>query len=148
MKFKGSIIITDPCYICKDEDWSNIAFDDDLMGIGFKNAIKGDTLYGDWSCTTFSSHKSDPKEARTKYLNEDCETPFRYGEFCADAGMVCVVYVKDVMIYNPEFFTKYGQWCYTLIPDFDGEIEYCVEDDEAFIVGTGNKNFFTVQTGL
>ena len=33
MKFKGSIIITDPCYVCKDEDWDNIAFDDDLMGI-------------------------------------------------------------------------------------------------------------------
>lgn len=99
-------------------------------------------------CTTFSSKRSDPKEIRTKYLNKDCETPFRYGEFCADAGMVCVVYVSDVMKYNPEFFTRYGQWCYTLIPNFDGEIEYCVEDGEAFIVGTGNKNFFTVQTGL
>ena len=83
MKFKGSIIITDPCYICKDEDWGNIAFEDDLMGIGFKNAIKGDTIYGDWSCTTFSSRKSDPKEMRSKYLNGTCETPFRYGEFCA-----------------------------------------------------------------
>ena len=36
---------------------------------------------------------------------------------------------------------KYGN-------DFDGEIEYCVEDDEAFIIGTGNRNFFTCQTGI
>lgn len=148
MKFKGSIIITDPCYICKDEDWDKIMFDDDLSYIGFKTSIKEDTIYGDWDCTTFNSGKFDPKEMRTKYLNAIYKTPFILGKFCADAGQVCVVYVTDVMKYNPEFFTKYGQWCYTLIPDFDGEIEYCVEDDEAFIVGTGNKNFFTCQTDL
>lgn len=146
MKFKGSIIITDPCYICKDEDWDEIMFDDDLSQIGFKTSIKEDTIYGDWSCTTFNSGKSDPKEIRTKYLNANYNTPFRFGKFCADAGQVCVVYVTDVMKYNPEFFTKYGQWCYTIIPNFDGEIEYCVEDDEAFIIGIGNTNFFTCQT--
>ena len=148
MKFKGSIIITDPCYICKDEDWDKIMFDDDLGYIGFKTSIKEDTIYGDWSCTTFNSGKADPKEMRNKYLNENCETPSRYGEFCVDAGQVCVVYVTDVMKYNPEFFTKYGQWCYTIIPNFDGEIEYCVEDGEAFIIGIGNRNFFTCQTGI
>ena len=153
MKFKGSIIITDPCYIVKDDDWDEhvdtICFDDgNLDCIGFENNICNSTLYGDWSCTTFSAHKSNPKELRTKYLNEDCETPFIYGQFCADAGMVCVCYVTDVMKYNPEFFTKYGKWYYTLIPDFDGEIEYCVENDEAFIIGIGNKNFFTCQTGM
>ena len=149
MKFKGSIIITDPCYICLDEDWDNLAgdCDMDLMSIGMKDSICESTIYGDWSCTTFSCKKQDPIEARKSYLT-GCENPFEYGRFCADAGMVCVCYVKDLLIYNPKFFEECGQWCYTLIPDFEGEVEYCVDDEEAFIIGKGNKNFFTCQTGL
>ena len=35
----------------------------------------------------------------------------------------------------------------TLIKDFDGEINYYVDDD-AHIIGVGNVNFFTTQTGF
>lgn len=38
----------------------------------------------------------------------------------------------------------------TLIKDFDGEVEYYIDDaeGEAHIIGTGNVNFFTTQTGF
>lgn len=36
------------------------------------------------------------------------------------------------------------------IKDFDGEVEYYIDDaeGEAHIIGTGNVNFFTTQTGF
>lgn len=35
------------------------------------------------------------------------------------------------------------------IPDFDGDIEYEVDDNtDAHIVGKGNIDFYTLQTGL
>lgn len=39
------------------------------------------------------------------------------------------------------------EWTTTLIKDFDGEINYYVDDD-AHIIGVGNVNFFTTQTGF
>lgn len=40
-------------------------------------------------------------------------------------------------------------WCVTTIKDFDGDIEYYVdEENEAHIIGTGSINFFTTQTSL
>ena len=41
------------------------------------------------------------------------------------------------------------EWTTTLIKDFDGEINYYVDDeDDAHIIGVGNVNFFTTQTGF
>ena len=148
MKFKGDIIITDPCYIIKEnsDDWSKCGYGDNMTALGIKNYLCRDTIYGDWSCTTFNS---DTKEA--------------IGEFCADAGMVAV------WAYNPDFdwYTS-RPWTTTLIKDFDGDIEMKVihtegvydddtewhkkgdkwEDDEVRVIGTGNTNFETHQTGF
>ena len=73
-----------------------------------------------------------------------------YGEFCADAGEVCVVYLDEALKYNPEFetFSKEHPWCVTVIEDFDGEVTEDVEDDSLMLIGTGNKPFFTIQSGL
>lgn len=69
MKFKGDIIITDPCYICKDSDWHrcNCGYNMEILGIN--TYICRDTIYGDWPCTTFNS-----------------DTGKDIGAFCADAG--------------------------------------------------------------
>ena len=61
--FKGDIIITDPCYVLKHIDREKVEY------------IARDTIYGDWSCTTFNT---DTKEA--------------IGKFCADSGMVAVIF--------------------------------------------------------
>ena len=154
MKFKGDIIITDPCYIIKKNsgDWGKCGYRDNMKALGIENYLCRDTIYGDWSCTTFNS---DTKEA--------------IGEFCADAGMVAVFLLDEVLAYNPDFdFYETKPWTTTLIKDFDGDIEINIihiegvydddtewhskgdkwEDNEVRVIGKGNINFETHQTGL
>lgn len=56
MKFKGDIIITDPCYIIREnsDDWTKCGCGDFMENLGIKNYLCRDTIYGDWSCTTFN----------------------------------------------------------------------------------------------
>ena len=123
-----------------------------MKALGIKNYLCRDTIYGDWSCTTFNS---DTKET--------------IGEFCADAGMVAVFLLDEVLAYNPDFdWYESRPWTTTLIKDFDGDIEIKVihtegvynydtkwhckgdkwENDEVRVIGVGNINFETHQTGL
>ena len=109
MKFKGNIIITDPCYIIRKDsnDWGKCGYGDNMKALGIKNYLCRDTIYGDWSCTTFNS---DTKET--------------IGEFCADAGMVAVFLLDEVLAYNPDFdWYESRPWTTTLIKDFDGDID-------------------------
>lgn len=229
MRFKGDIIITDPCYICKEKkevgeypkvkdyfsydekddypdyrkmdereikeveketglprrllldewihkseqyekenkkyeealqeyrknnisDWDLSNFGTSMEALGIKNYIRRDTLYGDWSCTTYNS-----------------DTNEKIGNFCADAGMVGVFLLDEVLKYNPDFdYHVERPWTTTLIKDFDGEIDFEIihtegvyeddtefhskgerwEDDSVSVVGKGNINFKTVQTGF
>lgn len=54
MKFKGDIIITDPCYIIKDnsDDWNKCGWGENMGILGFTTYISEYTLCGDWSCST------------------------------------------------------------------------------------------------
>ena len=154
MKFKGDIIITDPCYIIKDntDDWTECCCGDYMENLGIKNYMCRDTIYGDWSCTTFNS---DTKEV--------------LGKFCADAGLVAVFLLDEVLKYNPDFdWFESKSWTTTLIKDFDGDVRFEVvhkegvyeedtkwwkkgdkwEDDSLKVIGTGNINFETHQTGF
>jgi hypothetical protein len=65
-------------------------------------------------------------------------------------GMVAVFLLDEVLKYNPDFdYHINREWTTTLIKDFDGEINYYVDDeDDAHIIGVGNVNFFTTQTGF
>lgn len=136
MKFKGSIIITDPCYLIaddRDSDWDNCNYGDNMEVLGFSPThLVASTIYGDWSCTTF---------------NTDTEEPI--GEFCADAGLVGVFLLDDVLKYNPEFnYHTERNWTTSLIEDFDGDVEIVVDGENVHVVGTGNVNFKTFQTGF
>lgn len=125
MEFKGDIIITDPCYICKDGDWEKCGYGDNMEALGIKNYICRDTICGDWSCTTYNS-----------------KTREKIGEFCADSGMVAVFLLDEVLKYNPDFdYHIERPWTTTLIKDFDGDIDFKVVDDEVKVVGNGNIDF-------
>jgi hypothetical protein len=193
-KFKGTIIITDPCYIfprgashkvkvstfMSDETmskrltefteeehtkynlykaavekakseypdyWSNGSVDifsgEGMKNFGFTQFIWEDTLYGDWSCTTFELEHTftDLESVKTK------EKPL--GRFCADAGLVAVFLLDEVLKWNPEFdYHTERPHTTTCIKDFDGTIEYKIINGDAYIVGTGSTNFITSQTGL
>lgn len=229
MRFKGNIIITDPCYICKEKeevgkrpkfkdyfsydsekdypdyrkmsdeeikaveketeflreylldeeihksdqyekenkkymaalleyrennisDWTLCNCGMNMEVLGIKNYICRGTIYGDWSCTTYNS-----------------DTHEKIGEFCADAGMVGVFLLDEVLKYNPDFnYHIERPWTTTLIKDFDGEIDFEIihtegvyeddtefhskgdrwEDDSVSVIGRGNINFETKQTGF
>jgi len=114
--------------------------------LGIKNYLTRDTIYGDWSCTTYNT---DTKE--------------ELGEFCADAGLVSVFLLDEVLAYNSDFdYYTERPWTTTLIKGFDGNIEIEVvkynyenedtgetqEDEEVRVIGRGNINFYTTQTGF
>lgn len=146
--FHGDIIITDPCYVIKDDDWSNVCNHiDDPNYEPIPGAIVHDTIYGDWSCTTF-----------------DAKTKKPIGEFCADAGLVAVFDLTEVLKYNPTFdyhITK--EWTTTLIKDFDGDVWFKIkhyntsygDNYSVHVMGRGINTktnepfeFITRQTGL
>ena len=78
-------------------------------------------------------------------------------DFCADAGLVSVFLLDEVRKYNPDFdvWIEEHKWCCTKIEDFDGDIEIThreIEYDgdienEVSVIGKGNINFFTSQSG-
>lgn len=185
MIFKGTIVITDPCYLDADmgqDLWEASGYGDDLSVFGCSQWICKDTIYGDWSCTTYKGNSkeiskvveeiislereldtldendlgNDPayeiisKQLRSLYKVMQEKFP-KLGNFCADAGMVCVVYLDDILKVNPTFkqWAQEHPWCVTIIPNFDGNIEYEVDDNtDAHIVGKGNIDFYTLQIGL
>ena len=164
-EFDGDIIITDPCYIIRsdneltDDDWGMCEYGSYMEALGIRNYLTHDTIYGDWGCTVFDTNSEE-----------------ELGNFCADAGLVSVFLLSDVLAYNPKFdYHKEKPWTTTLIKDFKGVVqiivdkisgvyeedtEYCkkgdtYEDYEAYVIGNGiNKvtgepiNFVSKQTSL
>jgi len=151
MEFDGDIIITDPCYFIKDEDWGRSDYGEDVEELGLIHYMARDTIYGDWSCSVF-----------------DAESKEVIGRFCADAGMVAVVSLDEVLKYNPEFnYHIEKEWTTALIKDFKGIVQFEVKhysyffggkkcwDFDVRVIGkginkkTGEKmNFVAKQTGL
>ena len=128
------------------DDWDVCECGYNMGALGLKHYISRSTIYGDWSCTTFNSDTKEP-----------------IGKFCADAGQVGVFDLNEVLTYNPEYDDYIEKpWCVTLIKDFNGTVQFVVEEEDAAhndyvvrVVGRGvNKvtgkqlNFITSQTGL
>lgn len=126
------------------EDWSESEY--------VKNYLTSNTIYGDWSCTTF-----------------DTDTNESIGEFCADGGEVGVFVLDEVLKYNPDFDYHINRtWTTTLIKNFTGEVSIVKrhnegvyedetewhkkgekwEEDSIHVIGKGNINFETTQTGF
>lgn len=214
MYFKGTIVITDPCYIikknpikCPNEkdfglpasiiskpfkdystpeelaykaaldryfkesrkynDWDKCNYGENMGALGIHNYISESTIYGDWGCTTYQTEK-EPKElleSILRVLNDNLENK-EYGDdelsipdegkaiggFCADAGLVGVFLLDEILAYNPDWksWIEEHSWCATIIRDFEGEVEYYIDkvNKEAHIVGTGSINFYTAQTSI
>lgn len=186
MKFEGTIVITDPCYLdngMNNQDnldlWEASNYGQDLSVFGCSQWISESTLYGDWSCTTLQSPEqqitlyiealnnlydidSDINDPISKEVQEHINSAITIleeslgnfptlGRFCADAGMVCVVYLDEITKVNPHFrkWAEEHYWCATIIEDFKGNVRYMLDNnDNAHIVGKGNIDFYTIQTGL
>lgn len=184
-----NLIITDPCYLnhVMDEGdktgelsryWETFLggvkgddYHSRLTRFGFTDTIVCGTLYGDWSCTTYQI-TSDPKEIKTiedldKLAEmEEGKDKYPIGEFCADAGMVCVVDAEELKKFNPYFFewALFHKHCVTAIRNFTGTVGVLDIDPKhagmphfrvRTIYGIADKeknqygsNFFAYQTGL
>ena len=120
-RFDGDIIITDPCYLFGEyENWWN-------PGI---YGVCASTIYGDWSASVF-----------------DTDTNEKLGDFCADAGQVCVCYA-DRQVMDTIKRRNLGEWCYTLIKDFHGTVQIHHENKVCKVIGRGSVNFIGLQTGF
>lgn len=127
-----TLIITDPCYIMKDEDWDkytsnlSIPLDEFLRSrYNFGEVIACDTGVGDWSNEIVDS-------------NENV-----LGRFCADAGMVIVCTASDFANYggDEEKLRDYAsKGLATIIPDYSGTI--VAEEVSGMVVlkGTGETS--------
>lgn len=140
VKFDGTIIITDPCYIRKPDD------DYDIEQWGCTSYLYHTTIYGDWSCATFNS-----------------DTDEVLGEFCADGAAVGVFLLEEVLKYNSEFdYHQTRKWTTTTIENFYGTVQIVVKEPDdgkgdynVHVVGKGVDkvtgkplNFITMQTGF
>ena len=135
-----TIIITDPCYLMKDEDWDEYLdkmFQTSLVDYlrnehNFGEVIAADTGIGDWSNEVYTVDGEDTT----------------LGEFTADAGMVAVFTASDLTNYGydeDELKRLVKNGCATIIPNYSGDImleyEYTVDGTPvAVIMGTGKTH--------
>lgn len=131
MYFKGDIIITDPMYVVKsEEDWHRCAYGENLEALGIVHYITS----GNGDCFDSDVFSLDAHE----WL----------GEFGSDSGMVTVMLLSELRRYHAGFDQTLEQYCYTIVEEFDGEVELCQEADDLmeqslYFMGKGNKRFRT-----
>ena len=163
MNIKGDILITDPCYWMKDEEFNKYCLGTEPGEIVLLNPINNmqgmmaDTIYGDWHCEVYKTDgpvDQSVLEDIIKYNKVPVGT--LVGEFTADAGLVSISEYNETWDYDKkkaeDLVDKYT-WTAALLNDFDGDITfvdiYPGEDSEPMrcILGKGNYNFYTIQVG-
>ena len=131
MKFKGTVIIADPCYFVKGSDWERSQYGAYLPNIG-----GGRKQFFDMRTHLFTRVQDD-----WGYLAFD-ESGKQIGRFAAETANIGVYLLSEIMAYNPEFI----EWARSRpdlvleIPDFDGDIT--IQKKPFRIVGTG---FYAVE---
>lgn len=152
MKFKGSIYITDSSYIALKEDWADDdGFDpmDEVINCPeFTDCLMKSTGIGDGAWKVYECESHSLSEIQTIIEKGDYRQYNELGEFSVDSASACVLYQHEADEYNPSFMEEFRDkpHCWTLIENFDGEIEpYYDADGQLHFIGIGNRCFFTVQ---
>jgi len=127
MKFKGTLVITDPCYFICDSDWDSVIKNGEyvLNNLPTCPMICRETGFGDWTCSVI-----------------DIETDKEIGQFAADAGMVCVTTLENIERYNPQKVQhlKDIPWCCFILPDFNGHAWFTVDSKGNIVVHTNGSH--------
>ena len=127
----------------QEDDWGKCCCGEAMEKLGLNTFIVCDTIYGDWSCTTYNSLTKE-----------------KLGEFCADSGQVGIFLMSEVLAYNPDL--NLPKHCATIIKNFDGHVrvnkksngKYTYDGKEyddivAEVEGVSNTlNFKSAQTGF
>lgn len=134
MEFSGDIIITDPCYLHSDLDW------DEKEAFCKGHGLVSRTYYGDWGCTVYKTAGEAGK----------IESGEEIGEFCADAGMVCVLDIRDALDLNPGFagWMDEHPWCVTKIKGFKGTVKLIKKETKRFFKDNLGNRIDYVDTEL
>lgn len=169
MKFNGDIIIIDPFYLSEDikcgidSDLSNLQLNKDTV---FSNNYiwkNTETVYCRWKVSeildstksienfiddielAYSKFFDSPSKKNQEDLEELISKRNTIGRFLTDnSDTYGVFYLDEVLKYSPNLFKKYGDWCYTIIKDFQGDIEVYIDKNKLFhIIGVGNKTFYS-----
>ena len=126
MKFKGDIIILDPCSAVKCEsDWQECGWGMDMGKLGFTRFLCLDE--GADSCSTV----------------RNADTGEILGHFCTDSAVLVLMDFDELLAYNPGFsdHVKYPDSC-TVIRGFDGDVTI----ENGCFIGRGNVNFVTADS--
>ena len=125
-QFEGTLVITDPCYFVKDEDWKKSIYGASLIDFGINTYITADTGFGDWQNSIIDN--------KHHFL----------GHFCADSGQVTIALLEEIKKYNPNFkeILKEQPNIATIIPNFKGNVSVDTSNKNWTIIkGSGNINF-------
>lgn len=110
---------------------------DNLEALGFTNFLLAKTGYGPWTCSVYEQVSNN-----------------LIGTFTADAGLVGVFLLDEVCRYNPKYRKNTMPWTATRILGFHGNISITNKSKETGIasdisvIGTGNVDFYSKQTGM
>lgn len=118
-EFDGDILVTDPCYLRHGGKSDGPGWDPEGTEIFVRKCggMYSTTYDGDWGCTIYRT-----KGVRGR-IPKGAEV---LGHFCADAGLVCVIDMKDVLSRSPCF----GEWlsdhghCGAVIRNFKGKVSF------------------------
>lgn len=113
------IVITDPSYIVKPEDWKDSTYSETgdygvfLEKLGL-HCITSKTLGEYWRCVIVKMYQ----EGDTLKTEE-------IGKFSTDVGLVGVFDLGEVVKYNPKFEDNIKTHTPIVIRDFEGEVNIC-----------------------
>ena len=123
MKFKGDLIILDPCSAVKCEtDWQACGWGTDMGKLGF---------------TRFLCLEEGADCCRTV---RNTDTGELIGRFCTDSAVLVLLDYDELLAYHPDFrdHEKYPDTC-TVIRGFDGDVTV----ENGGFAGRGSINFVT-----
>ena len=138
------IIITDPCYVF-EKDWQEDCSNK------LDNYIYHSTLIGDVTTTIYQRNNIDMNKNFLKIFAQP-----KLGTCTADAGLIGVFDLNEVLEYDPNFANNYlsKMWCVARINNFTGTVQIKIAFDFInyeffyYVEGLGNINFIGIMTGF
>lgn len=152
-KFRKDLNAFDEQY---GDHWQKCNYGDYMEILGIHKYMTRDTIYGDWSCSVYKPRNTmsadefleNAKKGFDAFEDKSieffsCEYPDGYGyesevkkqfevvgSFCADAGLVTVADMSEVLKYNPDFeeWCKKHTWCAFVLKNFRGTVQYIVRE--------------------
>lgn len=159
---RKSLLITDPGYIAKKDDWGK-SWDLDKCTIDQENItdyIWESTGQGDGSWEVYEISGFETKESLISFVKKLTKAtslrrellfsgyPYnQIGTFSADSGNSGVFILNEVYEYNPDWKKDIAKGCYAEIQKYTGEVDFFRDDDNNLHLIGFNKtgtSFFTI----